>query len=91
MTPAYAIGAVWTDSGYPQLTPAQLELSNQMVRYWGAFARSGAPLVRGQGFWPPYESGQMMSLRQGDASTPISDAEFGSEHNCSFWNSLPAG
>ena len=43
---------------YPQLTPAQLELSNWMVRYWGAFARFGAPLVRGQTFWPPYQSGQ---------------------------------
>jgi carboxylesterase type B len=76
---------------YPQLTPAQLELSNQMVRYWGSFARYGAPFVRGQTFWPPYQSGQMLSLRPGDASTPISDAEFGAEHNCSFWDSLPAG
>ena len=76
---------------YPQLTPAQLELSNWMVRYWGAFARYGAPAARGQTFWPPYASGRMMSLRQGDASTPISDAEFGAEHNCSFWDSLPAG
>ncbi|HEY1519044.1 MAG TPA: carboxylesterase family protein [Solirubrobacteraceae bacterium] len=76
---------------YPQLTAAQLELSNQMVRYWGAFARFGAPFVRGQALWPPYQSGRMLSLRQGDGSTPISDAEFGAEHNCSFWNSLPAG
>ena len=76
---------------YPQLTPAQLELSNSMVHYWGAFARSGAPLVHGQTFWPPYQSGQMMSLRQGNGSVPISDAEFGAEHNCSFWDSLPTG
>ncbi|HET6871003.1 MAG TPA: carboxylesterase family protein [Solirubrobacteraceae bacterium] len=76
---------------YPQLTPAQLELSNWMVRYWGAFARFGAPFVRGQTFWPPYQSGKMMSLRQGNGSTAISDAEFSAEHNCSFWNSLPAG
>jgi carboxylesterase type B len=73
---------------YPQLTPAQLELSNWMVRYWGAFARFGAPLVRGQTFWPPYQSGQMMSLRQGNGSVAISDGEFGAEHNCSFWDSL---
>lgn len=76
---------------YPQLTPAQLELSNWMVRYWGAFARFGAPFVRGQTFWPPYQSGRMLSLRQDSGSVPISDAEFGAEHNCSFWNSLPAG
>ncbi len=76
---------------YPQLTPAQLELSNWMVRYWGAFARFGAPLVRGQTLWPAYQSGKMLSLRQGNGSTAISDAEFGAEHNCSFWDSLPAG
>jgi para-nitrobenzyl esterase len=76
---------------YPQLTPGQHELSNWMVRYWGAFARFGAPFVHGQTFWPPYQSGKMLSLRQGNGSTPISDAEFGAEHNCSFWNSLPAG
>jgi carboxylesterase type B len=76
---------------YPQLTPAQLELSNWMVRYWGAFARFGAPFVRGQAFWPPYQTGRMMSLRQDRGSTAISDAEFSAEHNCSFWNSLPAG
>jgi para-nitrobenzyl esterase len=61
------------------------------VRYWGAFARFGAPFVRGQTFWPPYQTGRMMSLRQGSGSTAISDAEFSAEHNCSFWNSLPAG
>jgi carboxylesterase type B len=76
---------------YPLLTRAQVELSNWMVRYWGAFARFGAPFVPGQAFWPPYQSGRMMSLRQGNGSVAISDAEFGAEHNCSFWDSLPAG
>ena len=30
---------------YDLLTPAQLELSRQMVRYWGAFVATGAPEV----------------------------------------------
>ncbi len=76
---------------YPLLTPAQLELSNWMVRYWGAFARFGAPFVPSQTSWPPYQRGRMLSLRQGNGSVAISDAEFGAEHNCSFWDSLPAG
>jgi para-nitrobenzyl esterase len=76
---------------YPQLTPAQLGLSNWMVHYWGAFARFGAPLVPRQAFWPPYQTGRMLSLRQGDGSAAIPDAEFAAEHNCSFWDSLPAG
>ena len=49
-----------------------------------------APMARAT-FWPPYQAGRMMSLRQGNGSVAISDAEFGSEHNCSFWDSLPAG
>lgn len=75
---------------YPQLTPAQGVLSRQMVRYWGAFARSGVPAVHGQPLWPRYSSRRLMSLRPGDGSVAISGAQFAAEHQCSFWNSLPA-
>jgi len=71
---------------YDLLTPAQLELSQQMVKYWGAFVTTGRPEVSGQPAWPRYTSGQLMSLRPGDQSQPISAATFGAEHQCSFWN-----
>ncbi len=71
---------------YDLLTPAQLELSRQMVRYWGAFVTTGRPEVTGQPAWPDYASGQLMSLRPGDASQTISATAFGAEHQCSFWN-----
>ena len=71
---------------YDELTPAQLELSRQMVRYWGAFAATGAPEVRGQPAWPQYTSGQLMSLRPGDQTQTITAAAYGAEHQCSFWN-----
>jgi para-nitrobenzyl esterase len=74
---------------FDELTPAQLQLSGQMVRWWGAFARFGAPLVHGQPFWPSYQRDQIMSLRPGDASVAIPNSEFAAEHNCSFWNSVP--
>ncbi|MFZ1996276.1 MAG: carboxylesterase family protein [Solirubrobacteraceae bacterium] len=74
---------------YDEFTPAQKQLSDQMVRWWGAFARFGAPLVHGQPYWPSYQRDQIMSLRPGDQSTPISNAEFGAEHNCTFWASIP--
>jgi hypothetical protein len=32
---------------YDEFTPAQRQLSEQMVRWWGGFARFGAPLARG--------------------------------------------
>jgi para-nitrobenzyl esterase len=71
---------------YDLLTPAQLELSQQMVKYWGAFARTGAPEVPGQPTWPRYTSGQLMSLRPGGQSLTISADAFAAEHQCSFWN-----
>ena len=74
---------------YDEFTPAQRQLSDQMVRWWGAFARFGAPLVDGQPYWPSYQRDQIMSLRPGDASVPIPNSEFGAEHNCSFWASIP--
>jgi para-nitrobenzyl esterase len=73
---------------YDLLTPAQLELSRQMVRYWGAFAAHGAPEAPGQPLWPRYASGQLMSLRPGDQTRTIPAAQYAAEHQCSFWNSL---
>jgi carboxylesterase type B len=71
---------------YDLLTPAQLGLSEQMVRYWGAFAATGAPEVAGQPTWPRYASGRLMSLRPGDQTQTITADTFGAEHQCSFWN-----
>jgi para-nitrobenzyl esterase len=71
---------------YPLLTPAQLQLSDQMVRYWGAFARLGTPSVAGQPAWPEYGTGELMSLQPGGGTAPISDATYADEHQCDFWN-----
>jgi para-nitrobenzyl esterase len=75
---------------YDLLTPAQLQLSHQMVEWWGAFARLGAPEAPGQPFWPTYSSDQLMSLRPGDHSRTIPSAEFGAEHQCGFWDANPS-
>jgi para-nitrobenzyl esterase len=74
---------------YDEFTPAQKQLSDQMVRRWGAFARFGAPWVHGQPYWRSYQHDQIMSLRPGDASVAIPNSEFGAEHNCTFWASIP--
>jgi len=71
---------------YDLLTPAQLELSRQMVRYWGAFTTLGAPVVPGQPLWPRYTSGQLMSLRPGGQTQTITAGTYAAEHQCSFWN-----
>jgi len=71
---------------YDLLTPAQLELSRQMVRYWGAFTAFGAPEVRGQPGWPAYTSRRLMSLRPGGHTRTIKAVTYAAEHQCSFWN-----
>jgi beta-glucosidase len=74
---------------YDLLTPAQLELSRQMVRYWGAFTALGAPDSPGQPSWPRYTSGQLMSLRPGGQTTTITAGTYAAEHQCGFWNASP--
>jgi carboxylesterase type B len=71
---------------YDLLTPAQLQLSQQMITYWGAFVRTGTPEVAGEPFWPTYPSNRLMSLRPGDQSRTISAGTYAAEHQCSFWN-----
>ena len=71
---------------YDLLTPAQLQLSQQMVRWWGAFARYHTPQLPGQPRWPSYTSGQLMSLRPGDQSQTIPAGTYAAEHQCGFWN-----
>ena len=71
---------------YDLLTPAQLELSHQMVVWWGAFARFHAPVAPGQPAWPPYTSKRLMSLRPGGQSQTISAGTYAAEHQCPFWN-----
>ena len=62
-----------------------------MVRYWGAFVRTGSPQVAGQAHWPRHnDSGQVLSLRAGGRTTVISDAAYAAEHKCGFWDTLPS-
>ena len=79
---------------YAELTPAQLQLSRQMIAYWGAFTWSGSPQTPGQPYWPAYAgsagpNARLMSLRPGHQSRAITAATFGAEHQCSFWDQHP--
>ena len=70
--------------GERPLTREQEELSDQMMRYWGAFAHTGNPNFRGAPGWPAYgDSHNVLRLRTGGASTVIRSYE--TEHNCAFW------
>jgi carboxylesterase type B len=76
---------------YAELTPAQLQLSREMLDRWGAFVRTGSPNTAGRVTWPVSSGGgRLMSLRSGGRSTVISGAEYGAEHQCGFWDSAGA-
>ncbi len=65
-------------------TDAQRQLSNQMIRYWANFVKTGDPNGPGLIDWPRYDANahQLLSLRPG-ATTVIDD--FDTDHHCAFW------
>lgn len=79
----------------------QLELSHQMISYWGRFAVNGDPNGARTPAWPKYsvQSGELMSLVACDTSPASGKAPaacskatdtFDEEHNLDFWASLPS-
>ncbi|MEV0989165.1 carboxylesterase family protein [Streptomyces sp. NPDC049949] len=73
--------------GERPLTADQVALATRMKRYWGAFARYGAPVVPGQTAWPPTGSGAtVLTLNPAATRTGTS---FGADHQCAFWRTQP--
>ncbi|WP_330294598.1 carboxylesterase/lipase family protein [Streptomyces sp. NBC_00503] len=69
------------------LTPVQVALATRMKRYWGAFARYGAPLAAGQTPWPVTgPAGAVLTLSP--TATRI-DPAFAADHQCGFWKAQP--
>lgn len=65
---------------------AQIELGEQMVDYWAAFVKTGAPNADGAPQWPAFAAGEDVMSLQPDGSRVI--GEFGRNHQCPFWASL---
>ncbi|MEU9300939.1 carboxylesterase family protein [Streptomyces sp. NPDC048269] len=72
------------------LTPVQVALATRMKRYWGAFARFGAPAVPGQTRWPAVVpgSGAAPFLTLNPSSVKESSS-FAADHQCAFWRTRP--
>ncbi len=70
--------------------PGEQRLSDQIVEYWGAFVKAGAPRAAGQPSWPPYTatSAVQLSLRAQGHSRLLDNATIATEHHCSLWNKL---
>jgi para-nitrobenzyl esterase len=69
-----------------RLDPAQRRLSDQMIDYWSAFVRSGAPRANGQPGWNDVSRQPSVLSLQPDGSRMIGD--FDAEHQCQFWAGL---
>ena len=70
-----------------QLDGSQRELSNEMIRYWAQFAKSGDPNSSGASFWPQYDAmtDEFQSLVP---PSPVTEFGFATDHKCDFWTSL---
>jgi para-nitrobenzyl esterase len=70
-----------------QLDQAQQKLSEDMIRYWAQFAKSGDPNSPGASFWPRYDirTDEFQSLVP---PSPVTEFGFATDHKCDFWASL---
>ena len=66
------------------------QLSDQIVRYWGAFVKAGAPRVPGQPSWPSHTatSPVQLSLDTNGHSRLLDGSTISAVHHCSFWRTL---
>lgn len=70
--------------GTPALTPAQQQLSSEMVAYWTSFARNGSPNGEAAPDWAPYARGD----RATQSLVPphsMRETNFSADHHCRFW------
>src|SRR5262249_47037723 len=77
-------------------TPAQLRLSDQIIRYWSRFAATGTPntgsLAAPAPHWPRFTAGhQEIQELVPDATAPEPAAAFSAAHQCAFWQTIEGG
>jgi para-nitrobenzyl esterase len=70
-------------------TPAELALSNQVIRYWTTFAASGSPNAPRSPRWQRFTTRTERFQSLAPAATASIDT-FAADHNCAFWASLAA-
>ncbi len=91
---AYHAGDLKYTVGFDTVAPLdaqQLALSDEIIRYWGAFAHRGDPDVRGQARWPRFVDGpdsEQVSFELPRSVTRTAQ-EFIDDHHCEVWDAAP--
>jgi para-nitrobenzyl esterase len=83
------LGYLWDYLGTAlPFNSAQVDLSDQMISYWGAFARTGVPQVKFAPTWPRHTSGGDLLQFVAPSAQRVSHTAIDNEHNCSLWNQV---
>lgn len=82
------IGYLFRDAEFAgKLSPEQLVLSDQMIRYWSNFAHRGNPNGADLPRWAPFAArAHVQSLAPGRGG--ITGVDYAAEHRLAFWKSL---
>ena len=72
-------------------TPDQRRLSDQMIRYWANFARTGDPNGADLPPWHPFDDARPVPHVQSLAPGPdgIEPVDYAAEHQLDFWSNMP--
>ncbi|MFL6712845.1 MAG: carboxylesterase/lipase family protein [Sulfurifustis sp.] len=71
----------------PPFSAGQTQLSNNMISYWGHFARKGNPNSIHTPNWPQYDANADL-FQSLVAPTPLTESGFAADHQCAFWGVL---
>ncbi|GAA2540651.1 carboxylesterase family protein [Winogradskya consettensis] len=83
------LGYLWDYLGTAlPFSSAQVDLSDQMISYWGAFARTGNPNVKFAPTWPRHTAQGDVLQFVAPSAQRATHARIDAEHNCALWNGI---
>jgi para-nitrobenzyl esterase len=71
------------------LQGAEIGLSDQMVKSWTNFVKTGNPNGAGAPVWPVFTPSSSTFLRQDIPNSTETEAQYRANYKCDFWASLP--
>ncbi|TMR94071.1 carboxylesterase/lipase family protein [Nonomuraea basaltis] len=83
------LGYLWDYLGTAlPFSTAQVDLSNQMISYWGAFARNGDPNVKAAPAWARYTPQGTELQFAAPSAKQVPHTQIDTEHNCALWDQV---